>query len=37
LAAQAYRTLFAGQGKKALTEPAVVSIAAQHGKRNRGR
>jgi len=27
VAIQAYRTLFAGQGKKALSEPAVVSIA----------
>lgn len=27
-----YRTLFAGQGKKALSEPAVISIAEEHGK-----
>lgn len=32
VAIQAYRSLFAGQGKKALTEPVVTAIASEHSK-----
>ena len=32
VAIQAYRSLFAGQGKKALSEPVVTAVASEHGK-----